>query len=369
MQQWASEKEWQDRLLKGGVFLDVRAPVEFTEGTLPGSVNVPILNDQERHEVGLCYKRRGPDAALETGHRLVSGEVKQERVRRWSEIAGAEPDLILFCFRGGQRSAIAQTWLKEAGFDVPRIEGGYKKVRQFLLGLLGDQSLAAPIHSVAGHTGSGKTMVLRGLARDNAAAIVDLEDLANHRGSAFGQELTGQPSQAQFENELALELWRAGQTGKKIWVEDEARTIGRVTLPETTFAALRSCPLIVIDEPRETRAQLILEEYVIEPAKYRLQTDPANAWDLLSNSLIQAILHISRKLGGARTQDALELLNRAVASSRDTGRYERHLEWIVFLLENYYDTFYENHMSRHESRVIFKGSRAEVSRYIAGDSN
>lgn len=212
-------------------------------------------------------------------------------------------------------------------------------------------------------------MVLRGLARDNAAAIVDLEDLANHRGSAFGQELTGQPSQAQFENELALELWRAGQTGKKIWVEDEARTIGRVTLPETTFAALRSCPLIVIDEPRETRAQLILEEYVIEPAKYRLQTDPANAWDLLSNSLIQAILHISRKLGGARTQDALELLNRAVASSRDTGRYERHLEWIVFLLENYYDTFYENHMSRHESRVIFKGSRAEVSRYIAGDSN
>lgn len=328
--------------LTASAFLDVRAPIEFAEGTLPGAVNIPILTDQERHQIGITYKNNGPEAALKLGHQLVSGPIKEERVQAWAKLAKQHPDLILFCFRGGQRSKIAQSWLKDAGIEVPRIEGGYKRVRRFFIETLGNPEFFKGVHSVTGHTGSGKTRVLRDLINTNSAAVIDLEKMANHRGSAFGHEATAQPAQAQFENDLALQLWRLRGRGRKIWMEDEARTIGKVTVPALAFETLRACPLVMIEEPLEARARLILEEYVL-----------AAPWSELKDRYTKAVLDISRKLGGARTQETLRLM-----------RLEDHAGWIRHLLENYYDPFYLRHMDRHRERVIFKGTREEVSKYI-----
>jgi len=120
-------------LLLDTPLLDVRAPVEFAQGAFPGVTNIPLMNDEERHRVGLQYKQKGQDSAIELGHELVSGEIKQSRVAQWVEFARANPQGYLYCFRGGLRSRISQQWLAEAGIQYPRIIGGYKAMRSFLL--------------------------------------------------------------------------------------------------------------------------------------------------------------------------------------------------------------------------------------------
>ncbi len=358
MVEWVTDQEWQEQLLNGGTFLDVRAPVEFSEGALPGAVNIPILNDEERHQVGICYKEHGPQAALELGHKLVSGLTKDERIESWRKLKSTNPNLILYCFRGGQRSGISQGWLREAEIEVPRIAGGYKKIRQHFLKLLEEIPAQLKFVSLGGHTGSGKTRVLRAA---NQSHLIDLEKLANHRGSAFGPEISPQPSQAQFENQLALELWRtwAFSPDRRLWIEDEARTIGRISLGDAFFNAIRQCPLVLIEVSRAERAQLILEEYVVGAHEKLVALNPNTAWDELEKSLTIPIHKISRKLGGARAQEAFRLISEAMTVSRRTSSFASHLPWIDFLLEHYYDAFYESHMLRQRDRIVYRGTRQE----------
>ncbi|HBM45267.1 MAG TPA: tRNA 2-selenouridine(34) synthase MnmH, partial [Halomonas sp.] len=106
--------------------IDVRAPVEFAQGSLPGAVNLPLMVDEERHQVGIAYKQQGQQAAIALGERLVSGEIKQARVAAWQAYLAQHPDASIYCFRGGLRSQIAQQWLVDAGLHRPRIEGGWK---------------------------------------------------------------------------------------------------------------------------------------------------------------------------------------------------------------------------------------------------
>ena len=114
--------------------LDTRAPVEFVKGAFPGAVNIPLMNDAEREQIGLRYKQQGQDAAIALGHQLVSGETKAARIRAWADFAHRHPDGCLYCFRGGLRSRIARQWIQEeAGIDYPRVAGGYKAMRGFLL--------------------------------------------------------------------------------------------------------------------------------------------------------------------------------------------------------------------------------------------
>jgi tRNA 2-selenouridine synthase len=363
--EWAEPRQWQRALQQGGVFLDVRAPVEFHDGALPGAINMPLLNDEERAEVGICYKSQGPHAAVLLGHSLVNGALKERRVAAWRELAGRNRQLILYCFRGGQRSAIAQQWLREAGVEVPRIAGGYKEVRRYLLSLLEALPGKLRFMSLSGHTGSGKTRVLRQLKDSPRCRIIDLENLANHRGSAFGKEISHQPAQAQFENDLAVELARALNSPEQpVWLEDEARTIGRITLQEKMFSAMRSCPIALIEEPRDSRARLILDEYVIDAYRARQLRGPETAWRDLEESLTEPISRISPKLGGAGASEAMRMIRMAVNASRDTGDFTRHLEWIEYLLEHYYDAFYERHMERQSGRIVFRGSRSDVENFI-----
>lgn len=348
----------------GGTFLDVRAPLEFDSGALPGAVNLPILNNEERHDVGLRYKTEGPGAALDLGHQLVQGAVKEERLEQWQKLISAHPDLMLYCFRGGQRSSLTQKWLAERGVQVQRLSGGYKEARHFLMTLLEEVPSILPLMVISGHTGSGKTFLLRSVAAvDSTLQFVDLEKLANHRGSAFGREVLTQPSQSQFENNLAVALWKAQQcNGPRVWIEDEARTIGRITLPAALFKELRSAPLVVIDENRLARAQLILREYVMDAHQAWLTVDEESAWENLTRALLEPIHRISKKLGGELTARTLKLIKTALACG--PSNYESHLEWIDLVLEHYYDPYYELHMQRQAHRITFRGSRQAIMEYL-----
>ena len=136
--------------------MDVRAPVEFAKGAFPGVVNLPLMNDAERQAVGTCYKQQGQQAAIELGHRLVAGDLKAERIAAWAQFAQAHPDGLLYCFRGGLRSQIVQQWLEtEAGIVYPRVIGGYKAMRGFLIETLAHDVTHARFVVLGGLTGSG----------------------------------------------------------------------------------------------------------------------------------------------------------------------------------------------------------------------
>lgn len=165
--------------------MDVRAPVEFSRGSFPNTENAPLMNDEERHRVGICYKEKGQDKAIELGHQLVSGDIKAQRIEAWKRFVARHPEGYLFCFRGGLRSRLTQEWIRDAGIDYPLVKGGYKALRRFLIDSLEAQVKSGEFRILSGRTGTGKTRVLQQLPNP-----VDLEGLANHRGSSFGRQVT-----------------------------------------------------------------------------------------------------------------------------------------------------------------------------------
>ncbi|MCB1637923.1 MAG: tRNA 2-selenouridine(34) synthase MnmH, partial [Thiothrix sp.] len=232
-------------LVSGQPLLDVRAPVEFGAGAFPGSVNLPLINDTEREAVGRCYKQAGQDAAIALGLALISGDVKAGRIAAWKTFLQAVPaqERVLYCFRGGLRSRIAQQWIyAHTGLVCPRIRGGYKALRRYLLDQL--EILPGQFQNwvLSGRTGCGKTRFLSDFRQQ-----IDLEGLANHRGSAFGPNITPQPTQIAFENALAIALLRQRDAGQPaLLFEDESRNIGSVHLPPSLLEALRESPLVVL---------------------------------------------------------------------------------------------------------------------------
>lgn len=340
--------------------LDTRAPVEFAQGAFPTAVNQPLMNDEERHQVGLCYKQRGQDAAIKLGHELVSGDLKSERLRQWCEFARANPQGYLYCFRGGLRSRTARQWMRDAGVDYPLVEGGYKAMRRFLIDELQSFSARIPLLLVAGKTGTGKTRVIEALQR-----ALDLEGLAHHRGSTFGQLLDPQPAQIDFENTLAIQCLKLSEQGcSPVIVEDEGRMVGRVNVPQCFREAMQRAPLLVIEEPVESRVQVILEDYVLDlGGRYerRYGTQGPESGPVLHQQKLEAdLLKIRKRLGGLAHQQVLELMQQAFAVSHNDGGVEAHRLWIERLLVDYYDPMYEYQMSRREGDVSGRGDRTAV---------
>ena len=179
--------------------IDVRAPIEFKKGSLPTSVNLPLLLDDERHQVGKTYKKFGSGPATDLGFNLVSGDLKEKRVKKWLNFISDNPSAQIYCARGGQRSKIAQEWIAEKGVSIPKIEGGFKSLRNECLNFIEKAcSDEKKWIVIAGMTGTNKTGIISLLNNG-----IDLEGLANHRGSAFGEFETPQPSPIDFENSLA----------------------------------------------------------------------------------------------------------------------------------------------------------------------
>ncbi len=349
------EQDLQKFFLQGRPLVDVRAPAEFALGSLPGAINLPIMNDEERAQVGTTYKRAGREAALKLGHELVSGSVREARIQGWVTQIQKSPETVLYCFRGGLRSQITQRWLRDRGFEVPLLEGGYKNARQFLRGEIDRLSATRDFLILSGPTGSAKTHIINGAAKFYPA--LDLEALAHHRGSAFGAWGIPQPSPVDFENRLAVGLLKLEPQGQRWLFEDESRLIGRCVLSESFFNRMRDSEVIMVEESFEQRVENIFADYV---SSLLLK----EAGEVLAHELFEkyrkATVAISRKLGGLRAQEVLEDLRVAEEEyllSRDLGR---NRAWIAKLLRYYYDPLYMGSLARRQPKVAFRGSGAEI---------
>lgn len=331
-------------------YIDVRAPIEFSAGSIPGAVNLPLLTDIEREQIGKTYKSKGKESAIQLGHELVSGLVRAQRVKEWTEFFKKNPDTLIYCARGGLRSQISQSWMIEAGCKIQRLEGGYKSYRQAVLELL-NKDLA--LVSLGGLTGSGKSKLF-GTTKSSYAKI-DLEALANHRGSAFGK-LGEQPPQGMFENLLAHEIYRVAET--RCLVEDESRLIGKCCLPEKFYQNLRGTSMVFVEESTEVRCQNITQDYVEFPM--RQGETPDEVFSKLKSSL----LSVQKKLGGLEYQTIMTLMNESLEDINRTQSTESCQKWIQRLLKHYYDPKYLGSLERRGVKTLFRGRLKECQEYL-----
>jgi len=348
--------------LSGVPLMDVRAPVEFEQGAFPGACNLPLLDDAEREQVGTCYKRHGQQAAIALGHQLLSGDHRRSRIEAWARFARKHPDGVLYCFRGGLRSEITQRWLKdEAGIDYPRVAGGYKAMRNFLLDTLRLAATEPGWVVVGGLTGTGKTDLI--LALDNG---VDLEAHANHRGSSFGKRVLPQPPQIDFENRLAVDLLRRRAAGTAWFVaEDEGRNVGRCRVPEELAQRLRGAPLVWLEDGFEARVERILRDYVVDQRQdFERVHGPEHGFARFAEHLSQGMDGIARRLGGERHQRLSSLLREALVIQAGDGDTAAHREWIAGLLREYYDPMYSYQREQKAGRIVCAGDRNTVLAYL-----
>ena len=343
--------------------MDVRAPIEFGKGAFPAARNLPLMTDIERQKVGTCYKQQGQQAAIELGHRLVSGAHKAERIAAWADHARAHPEGYLYCFRGGLRSRISQQWLKdEAGIDYPLVPGGYKALRHFLLETT-EQALAdCEFVVLGGMTGTGKTDVLVQLPHS-----IDLEGHAHHRGSSFGKHATGQPAQIDFENRIAIDLLkkRAAGTGRFV-LEDEGRIIGSCSLPLALHRGMQQYPLVWLEDSLDNRVERILRDYVVNLCgEFVAQAgDPQTGFARFAERLRQSLAGIARRLGGERYRELAKVMEQALAEQQHNNTVDSHRQWIVALLNDYYDPMYRYQRKEKASRIVFAGGPAEVLAFL-----
>lgn len=347
--------ELQKWVMERPVFIDARAPGEFAQGHLPGAVNAPILNDEERALVGTCYKQEGQEAAIRLGHELVSGQNRDQKIQKWVHILENNPNTFLMCFRGGLRSKIMQTWLQEIGYSRPRVAGGYKACRQLLLDNLQQMSQTTTLFIVSGPTGSAKTHFLKRI--ESFWPQVDLEHHAAHRGSAFGRMDLPQPSQAVFENHVIFDLLREQQkyadAPLPLAVEDESRLIGRLALPDLLFDQMRQSPLIWLEVDITTRVENIFQDYILQTA---LGGGEDQAGLNVFAKYKKALMDIQRRLGGARTAVVMQQILDSEQSWLKTRDLESNKVWIQSLLKDYYDPMYLSSLERRQPRVFYRGS-------------
>lgn len=287
--------------------IDVRSPGEYQQSHIPGALNVPLLNDEHRRLVGIAYKQTGKDAAIELGHRLVD-PIRNDILENLK--SQVEVDKIrVYCARGGLRSQLMSRFFSENGFHVKMLKGGYKTYRNYVLGTISEFK---NIKILSGYTGSGKTEILQEL-KSIGAQVLDLEELANHRGSAFGAlGKEQQPSSAQFHNRI-FEVLKSYDPGKTLWVESESVSIGKVYIPEQLWANMKNADGYEVILPVEERVKHTLDIY----GHY----DPA--------ALSSCIRNIAKRLGGLEVNLLCELV--------EIG----DLEPVVERLLKYYDKAYE----------------------------
>jgi len=311
-------------LAGGGALLDVRTPAEFAQGHIPGARNLPLFSDAERAEVGTLYKRQGRRAAVMHGLALVGPRLEvmgAELVARSADAPGAP--LRLTCWRGGLRSASVAWLAEQLELPVVVLEGGYKAWRRWVLDLF---ERTWPLRLLGGRTGTGKTELLLAL-RDLGAAVVDLEGLANHRGSSFGAlGLPPQPSSEQFENLLAAEL-TALEGAEVIWLEAESSQVGRCRIPAGLWQQMKQAPVLEVQRPLEHRVAHLVAIYGVQEPE----------------ALAEATRRIARRLGPQRTTLALE----AIAHKDWAGACRQMLD--------YYDRCYDHDLSGHAVSAVDLG--------------
>lgn len=314
-----------EEFLAGGkntLLLDARSPSEYHHAHIPGAVSFPLFTDEERKVVGTAYKQLSREQAIKIGldyfgskMRGMVEQIEQLIADRWPLAEGttindqrSTVNVFIYCWRGGMRSGAVSWLLNIYGYNVTVLAGGYKAFRNHVL-----KSFEQPYHLkiLGGYTGSGKTEVLQQL-QQAGEAVIDLEDLASHKGSAFGSiNMPAQPTQEMFENKLSLKLRKVNsdwsvvndefadippnpkpQTRNFLWLEDESQRIGNINIPGAFWQNMRSSPIYFLDIPFEERLQHITEEY--------------SQFD--EEKLADAIVRIQKRLGPLETKTALQHL-------------------------------------------------------------
>lgn len=299
--------------------IDARAPSEFAEDHLPGAVNLPVLSDEERAQVGTIYKQVSPFDARKLGGAMVAANAARHIAGPLAGYGGGWRPLV-YCWRGGQRSGAFATILSQIGWRVGRIEGGYKAWRALVIARV-LAPVAAPVIVLDGNTGSAKTEILTRLAA-RGHQVIDLEGLANHRGSLFGAMPGGQPSQKLFEGRLAMALEGVDPT-RPLLVEAESSRIGDLNLPRGIWAAITAAPRLRLAVPVAARAAYIARSYRDAAA------DPARVAEIVQS--LRPLHPAERIEDWLRMTDARDWAGLSEALMRD-----------------HYDPRYEKHRARHD---------------------
>ena len=352
-----TSEKFEDLLISGVPFLDVRAEIEFSKGSFPTSTNIPILQDHERQVVGTCYKKNGRDAATELAHSLIKGQTKTQRIEAWCQFARANQNVHIYCWRGGMRSKYARDWILGSGINIPLIDGGYRALRHVILDQIMDAADQVPVVRIGGKTGTAKTVLV-----NTVEFSTDLEGHANHRGSSFGQRVSGVPTQVNFENSLGIDLLRKRHAfpGRTLVVEDEGRRIGSNFIPKEFFDKMRTADIAVVEMPLEIRVQRIAQEYVTQMTKEFLNAYPIDGWEMFVDYLTQSLFRVRKRLGSENYKLIASLMKSALRRQYEDGDTSGHDSWIVAMLRDYYDPMYAYQLEAQSNKVVFQGGYDDV---------
>ena len=313
---------------KFDTIIDVRSPSEFADDHIPGAINLPVLDDQQRSEIGTIYKQISQFAAKRAGAALVARNIAahlqdslRDKVRDWRPL--------VYCWRGGQRSGAMAQIFSNIGWHCSVIDGGYKSYRRYVLDCLDDLPKQLSLIILSGQTGTAKTHILRA-ASAKGAPVIDLEKLACHRGSLLGREPgQPQPSQRYFESCLCQAL-KQYNTERPILVEAESNKIGNVHIPSGFWAAMRNATSIRVTAPIDARVNFLERDYA------HLINQPEFIMPLLSK--------LKHRYSAKKLADWNEMVNR-----------KDWFEFIKSLLETHYDPSYQLSGSArliHETGVV-----------------
>ncbi|MFZ1806794.1 MAG: tRNA 2-selenouridine(34) synthase MnmH [Cyclobacteriaceae bacterium] len=314
------ELEWNDFLaLRSNIpVVDVRSQNEFAAGHIANAINIPLLNNEERIAVGTDYKQKGTKEAIRTGFRLVGPRINQ--IVDAAEEVSKNNELIIHCWRGGMRSSNFSQFVGMAGINTHVLKGGYKTYRQKV-----HEFFKRPykIILISGCTGSGKTEVLLKL-KEQGEQVIDLEGLANHKGSAFGGlMMPPQPTTEQFENNLFEQL-NSFDIFKPVWVEDESIAIGRIFLPTDFWATMRESAVVMLDVEKKIRIQRLVNEY----------------GDADHEQFHESMKRITKKLGGQHFKTAKEKLD------------QNEMHKVMEILLTYYDKAYLGSLEKRKPEIF-----------------
>jgi len=301
--------------------VDVRSPAEYAKAHIPGAVNIPLFDNEERKQVGIRYKQGGKENAVLLGLEYVgpkmAGFVKQAK-----KLVKKDKRILVHCWRGGMRSG-SMAWLFEtAGLKVFTLDGGYKAYRGYIR-----KQFSKNVNMVVlgGYTGSGKTSILQEMEK-KGEQFLDIEGIAHHKGSVFGPlGQKQQPSNEQFENNLA-DAWRKFDFSKPVWVEDESRQLGTCGIPDPLFAQMRKAPVIKVIIPKSERIKRLVNEY----------------GNFEKKLLAEQVEKIRERLGGQFANEAIEALN------------QNQLDKVADLTLRYYDKAYEFGILKRNPESITK---------------
>ena len=311
--------------------IDVRSPGEYKKGHIPGALNVPLFSDKERAHIGTVYVQRSKNKAIELGYKYVEPKLKYYIDK--AQQTAANNKLAVHCWRGGMRSKVFAEHIESIGIDgVYVIKGGYKAFRKQALK---NFETDCRLYILGGYTGSGKTQILKHL-KAKGEQIIDLEELANHKGSVFGgMGKTISLTSEQFENNLFWQ-WKNLDFSLPVWIEDESATIGPVHIPASLYHKMRESHVVFLDIPKEKRAKFLVSEYS----------------DCDKTVLANNIRKISKRLGGLHTTEAINWLEK-----------DNYFEAVMLVL-NYYDKYYKKGLSKR-GRNLVKHIKIETLDHVA----